>query len=155
MRIPARGGWILAGALASFGLVLLHLGVIVGGAPAYAYLLAGENMVRLAEARSFIPTFVTGAIAAVFAVFGAYGLAGAGYLPLPGARILVAAIGSIYTLRGVLIVPEVLMVLHLGRPPRALVFSAVSLAIGIVHLVGVTRRWRLLDPQAVGRSDAV
>jgi hypothetical protein len=155
MRVPPRGGWLLAGAIASFALVLLHFGVIVGGAPAYAYFLAGEDMVRLAEARSVIPTVVTGAIAAVFAVFGVYGLAGAGYFQLPAARVLVAAIGSIYTLRGVLIVPEILMVQHLGRPHRALVFTAISLLIGIVHLIGVGRRWRLLDPADTGRSGAV
>jgi hypothetical protein len=150
MRIPPRGGLLLVGAAASFAVALLHFGIIVGGAPAYAFFLAGERMVELAQARSFIPTFVTGAIAAVFAVFGAYGLAGAGYFRLPATRVLVAAIGSIYTLRGVLIVPEVLMVLHLGRPRRALVFTAISLLIGVVHLVGVARRWRLLDPGREG-----
>jgi hypothetical protein len=155
MRIPPRGGLLLAAAVASFGLVLLHLGVIVGGAPAYAYFLAGQDMVRLAEARSFIPTFVTGAIAAVFAVFGTYALAGAGYYTLPATRILVAAIGCIYTLRGVLIVPEILMVQHLDRPPRGLVFTAISLVIGVIHLVGVARRWRLLEPAHDGESGAV
>jgi hypothetical protein len=38
------------------------------------------------------------------------------------------------------------MVRFLDRPARALVFSAISLAIGVVHLVGVGLRWRLLAP---------
>lgn len=147
MRIAPRGGWLLAGAAASFALVVLHLAVIVAGAPAYDYFLAGQRMVDLAEARSLTPTLVTGAIAFVFAVFGLYGLAGAGCMELPATRVLVAAIGCVYTLRGLLIVPEAMMVRFLDRPTRALVFAAISLAIGLVHLIGVARRWRDLAPQ--------
>lgn len=146
MRIAPRGGWLLAGAAASFALVVLHLAVIVVGAPAYAYFLAGQQMVDLAEARSLVPTVVTGGIAAVFAVFGLYGLAGAGCMALPATRVLVAAIGCVYTLRGLLIVPEAVMVHFLDRPTRALLFAAISLAIGLIHLIGVARRWRDLAP---------
>jgi len=146
VRLAPRGGWLLAGAAASFALVVLHLAVIVVGAPAYAYFLAGRQMVELAEARSLAPTLVTGAIAFVFAVFGLYGLAGAGCLALPATRVLVAAIGCIYTLRGLLIVPEAVMVRFLDRPTRALLFAAISLAIGLIHLIGVARRWRDLAP---------
>jgi hypothetical protein len=146
VRIPPRAGWLLAGAGASFALVVLHLGVIVVGAPAYAYFLAGQRMVDLAEARSLTPTLVTGGLAFVFAVFGAYALAGAGLLQLPAARVLVAAIGCVYTLRGLLIVPEAVMVRFLDRPARALFFAAVSLLIGVIHLIGVARRWSALAP---------
>jgi len=146
VRIPPRGGWLLAGAAASFALVVLHLGVIVVGAPAYAFFLAGDRMVDMAQAHSLVPTLVTGAVAFVFAVFGGYALAGAGLLQLPATRVLVAAIGCVYTLRGLLIVPEALMVHFLDRPTRALFFAAVSLAIGVIHLVGVARRWTALAP---------
>jgi hypothetical protein len=146
VRIAPRGGWLLAGAAASFALVLLHLAVIVVGAPAYAYFLAGPQMVDLAKARSLTPTLVTGAIAFVFAVFGLYGLAGAGVVTLPATRVLVAAIGCVYTLRGLLIVPEAVMVRFLDRPTRALFFAAISLVIGLIHLIGVARRWRDLAP---------
>ena len=148
MRIPPRGGWLLAGAAASFALVVLHLGVIVIGAPAYAFFLAGDRMVDMAQAHSLVPTLVTGAVAFVFAVFGSYALAGAGLLELPATRVLVAAIGCVYTLRGLLIVPEALMVHFLDRPTRALFFAAVSLAIGVIHLVGIARRWTALAPPA-------
>jgi hypothetical protein len=148
VRIPPKGGLLLAAAVASFALVVLHFAIIVAGAPAYAYFLAGEQMVALARERSLVPTVITGGVAAVFAVFGVYALAGAGFLHLPAARILVAAVGCIYTLRGLLIVPEAVMVRFLDRPVRALFFSAIALAIGVVHLVGVARRWSLLDPAA-------
>jgi hypothetical protein len=144
--IPPRSGWLLAGAVASFTLVVLHLGVIVVGAPAYAFFLAGDRMVDMAQEHSLTPTLVTGAIAFVLAVFGSYGLAGAGLLELPATRVLVAAIGCIYTLRGLLIIPEALMVHFLDRPMRALFFAAVSLVIGLIHLVGVARRWTALAP---------
>jgi hypothetical protein len=144
--IPPRSGWLVTAAAASFAVSLLHLGVIVAGAPAYEYFLAGERMVDLAREHSLVPTAVTGAIAFVFAVFGAYALAGAGLLQLPAARILVAAIGCIYTLRGLLIVPEAVMVRFMDRPTRALFFAALSLVIGVVHLIGVARRWRDLAP---------
>ena len=122
MTIPPRAGWLLAGAAASFALVALHFGIIVAGPPAYAWFLAGDRMVALAEARSLIPTLVTGGVAAVFAVFGLYALAGAGVLRLPGAPVVVIVVGCIYTLRGVLIVPEWVMVRFLDRPARALIF---------------------------------
>ncbi len=146
MRIPPRSGWLLVASAASFALVLLHFGVIVAGAPAYEFFLAGRQMVEMAQEHALTPTLITGGIAFVFAVFGVYGLAGAGFLHLPATRVLVAAIGCIYTLRGLLIVPEAIMVRFLDRPARALIFAAVSLLIGVVHLVGVARRWRLLAP---------
>jgi hypothetical protein len=146
--MPPRAGWLVAGAAASFALVVLHVGVVVVGAPAYAYFLAGRLMVDLAEAQALTPTLVTGTLAFVFLVFGLYALAGAGFLRLPATRVLVAAIGCIYTLRGLLIVPEAIMVHFLDRPTRALFFAAVSLVIGVVHLIGVARRWSALAPPA-------
>jgi hypothetical protein len=141
---PLRSGWLIAAAAASAALVVLHFGIIVAGAPAYAYFLAPQRMVQLAEVHSLLPTAVAGGLAFVFTVFAAYALAAAGFYRLPAARVLVAAIGCIYALRGALIVPEAVMVRFMGRPPRALVFAAISLAIGIVHLIGVLRRWHLL-----------
>jgi hypothetical protein len=146
VRLPPRSGWLLVASAASFSLVLLHFAVIVVGAPAYEFFLAGKRMVDMSQEHALTPTLVTGALAAVFAVFGVYALAGAGVLQLPATRVLVAAIGCVYTLRGLLIVPEAVMVRFLDRPARALIFAAISLLIGVVHLVGVARRWRLLGP---------
>jgi hypothetical protein len=149
VRLPPRSGWLIAAAAASAALVVLHFGIIVAGAPAYAYFLAGQRMVELAKVHSLLPTAATGALAFVFTVFAAYALAAAGFYRLPAARVLVAAIGCIYALRGALIVPEAVMVRFMGRPPRALVFAAISLVIGIVHLIGVVRRWHLLaEPES-------
>lgn len=144
MSLPPRSGWLIAGAAASAALVVLHFGIIVGGAPAYAYFLAPKDLVDLAKVHSLVPTLVTGALAAVFTVFTALGLAGAGFYRLPGDRLAVVVVGCIYTLRGALIVPEAVMVHFVNRPTRALVFAGVSLAIGSLYLIGVARRWHLL-----------
>jgi hypothetical protein len=146
VRIAPRGGWLIAGAAASFALVAVAFGVIVVGAPAYVYVLAPDRLVDLAREHSLAPTLATGLLAFIFAVFGCYGLAGAGLLELPATRVLVAAIGCIYTLRGLLIVPEMLMVHFLDRPVRALFFAVIALLIGAIHLVGVTLRWTALAP---------
>ena len=149
MALPPRSGWLIAAAAASAALVVLHFGIIVGGAPAYAWFLAPRNMVDLAKEHSLVPTLVTGGLAAVFTVFAAPALAGAGFYRLPGDRLAVLVIGCIYTLRGALIVPEAIMVHFMNRPVRALVFAGVSFAIGLLHLIGVARRWQLLaQPQS-------
>jgi hypothetical protein len=150
VTLPPRSGWLVAGASASFALVILHFGIIVVGAPAYDYFLAGKQMVDSANEHSLVPTLVTGGVAGVFTFFGLFALAAAGFFELPAARILATVVGCIYTLRGLLIVPEAVMVRFIGRPPRALVFAAISLAIGIVHLVGVARRWHLMGESQPG-----
>jgi hypothetical protein len=146
VALPPRSAWLLAGATASAALVVFLFGVIVVGAPAYAWLLAPKDVVDLAAAHSLVPTAAMGALAFVFTVFAIYGLAGAGFYRLPGDRLVVLVIGCIYTLRGALIVPEAIMVHFMNRPVRALVFAGASLVIGIVHLIGVWRRWHLLEP---------
>jgi hypothetical protein len=145
MAWPVRSGWLVAAATASFALVVLHLGIILVGAPAYEYFVAGDTLVRLAEQGSFVPTLVTGLIAGAFLLFGLYALAAAGFFDLPAHGVLTIAIGCLYVLRGSLIVPEALLVQYMGRPPRTLVFAAVSLAIGLVYLIGMGRRWPHLD----------
>jgi hypothetical protein len=141
---PVRSGWLVAGAAASFALVVLHLGIILGGAPAYEYFAAGDTLVELAEQGSLVPTVVTGLVAGMFLLFGLYALAAAGFFELPARGVLTIAIGCIYVLRGSLIVPEALLVQYMQRPPRTLAFAAVSLAIGLVYLIGIGRRWRHL-----------
>jgi hypothetical protein len=78
VTLPPRSGWLLAGAAASAALVVLHFGIIVGGAPAYAWFLAPKNLVDLAKAHSLVPTLVTGALAALFTAFAALGWPGPG-----------------------------------------------------------------------------
>lgn len=143
---PARPGswWLAAGALASFAIALLHLGMVPVGAPAYEYFTAPERLVVLARQGSFIPAIVTTVVAAAFAFFGVCTLMAARHDRRPLLRILLVGITGIYLLRGVLIVPELVVVRHAGYPIRMLGFSAVALAIGLVHAVGLGRSYRRL-----------
>ena len=102
-------------------------------------------------AANFPMLCVVGLIAAmVFAVFGLYGLAGAGRIrPLPLLRPGIVVIGGIYTLRGLLIVPLLLNIMGIFQSSESvtrqgLASSLVSLFIGVLYLTGAILGWREL-----------
>lgn len=134
----------LAGAL-SFALALLHIVMIFVGPEAYRYFAAGKEMVEAAEAGSFKPALVTLGVTTFFALFGVYALSGAGFLqPLPFLQSALWLIGGIYSARGLTIVVQVVK-LSQGKTgtnlePKDLVFSLVSLGIGLVYLLGAWQR---------------
>jgi hypothetical protein len=78
-------------------------------------------------------------LVALFAAWGAYALSGAGVIrPLPLRRTALVLIAAIYTLRGLLLVPELVQLARGGlAAPRIAVFSTVSLAIGLLYIVGL------------------
>ena len=135
---------VLAAAL-SFAIALLHLAIIFMGPQAYTYFGAAD-LGALEAQGSRIPDLVTLVLVAVFAVFGLYALSGAGVirrLPLLATGLVV--IGSIYTLRGLVVVPDLIrLVQGAGYPLRQTVFSTTSLAIGLAYLLGTMRRWKLI-----------
>ncbi|HYW08227.1 MAG TPA: hypothetical protein VE913_14790 [Longimicrobium sp.] len=145
---PSGQRWLGAAAIGSFAVAVLHLAVIFIGAPGYAYLGAGD-LAPLATRGSPIPALLTSVLTALFALFGIYALSGAGrFRRLPVLRLALLAIGAVYTLRGLLL-PLELYALARGAasfPPRYAVFSAMSLAIGLLYLVGTTRLWSNLRP---------
>ena len=128
----------LAGCL-SAAVAALHVVIIFFGAPAYRYFGAGEDMARQAEAGSAVPAVLTLVIAAVFAVFALYAFSGAGRLRrLPLLRTGLVVISAIYLLRGLGLIPELIQFARDSAtvPLRYLVFSAVSLMIGLVYIAG-------------------
>lgn len=132
------GGWLSAAVAA------LHVVIVFVGPSAYRYFGAGEEMARQAEAGSWIPAAMTLVVAAVFAVFALYAFSGAGLLRrLPLLRTGLLAIAAIYILRGLLLLPQLSQSARSpgSLPPRELAFSGVSLAIGIVYLVGTVLLW--------------
>jgi hypothetical protein len=92
----------------------------------------------------------------VFVVFGLYALAGAGaFRPLPALRWGLLGIGGIYTLRGLMAVPLILIGAGLLQadgtlPPQAMSSSLVSLFIGLVYLFGTALGWREIPGKANG-----
>jgi len=121
--------------LLSAAISALHVVIIFAGARAYRYFGAGEQMARMAERDWWRPAMLTALIALVFAVFAAYAFSAAGAIrKLPLLRTGNVVIGLIYTLRGLALFAQ------LSRGGRPAIFSAVSLAIGIVYLAAATRR---------------
>jgi hypothetical protein len=149
MSANGRGTALLTLAGSGSALVaLLHAVIIVVGAPGYRYFGAGEEMARLDEQGAPGPALVTAALTAVFAIWAAYAFSGARFLrPLPLLRTGLVAIGTIYALRGLAVLPEAYWLASGRFPPvlpRQPVFSAVSLAIGLAYLTGTGRAWGTL-----------
>lgn len=144
--MPTRSRWLVLGAGLSFAVALLHLGIIFAGPDAYTYFGAGE-LGPLEAAGSRVPDAITAGLVAVFAVFGCYALAGAGLVRrLPLLAFALRAIGAVYSLRGLVLFPE-LVALARGTaafPPRYAVFSLVSLLTGAAYLAGTRRAWKEL-----------
>ena len=97
---------------------------------------------------------------ALFGIWGLYGLSGAGRIRrLPLLRTGLLAIGGVYTLRGLLLIPVLLLVIGLvpaeGPVPPQLLFasllaSSVALSIGVLYLVGTFGSLRDLRPRPQG-----
>lgn len=131
----------LAGLLSS-AVALLHVVMVPIGTPTYRYFTAPESLVRLSEQGSPLPALVTLGLAGIFAVWGLYGFSGAGLIRrLPLLKAGLAGIGAIYIGRGLLLLPQVTG--HY-EPTRGLAFSAASLAIGSLYLIGLARSWERL-----------
>ncbi|HVR95298.1 MAG TPA: hypothetical protein VMW27_01695 [Thermoanaerobaculia bacterium] len=135
---------LAAGGLLSAGIALLHVVIIFVGAPAYRYFGAGEEMAQKAAEGSYFPALLTAIVTLFFALFAFYGLAGAQVAPRPPLlRTGLIAIGAIYTLRGLLLAPQLAAYMS-NAPllaPKDLVFSAVSLVIGLLYLLGTWQAW--------------
>lgn len=143
-----RGRSLLTvGGICSAFLALLHVSVIVMGPPAYRYFGAPDEFALQTEAGSRAPAVLTGIFAAIFAIWAAYGFGGARRIRRPPlVRLGLVVISAVYILRGLSAIPEALLLLRDADafPPRFLVFSLVSLAIGIVHAAGTRQAWRRL-----------
>lgn len=127
---------LIVGAALSTLAALMHLCVIVGGAPWYRFFGAGERMARAASAGRAYPVIVTGAIAVVLLSWAAYALSGAGVLgPLPLLKPVLCAITAVYLLRGSIILPIVML-----APHKANLFLLWSSAICLVVRVNYLGR---------------
>ena len=139
--------WLILGGSISTAIALLHIAIIFGGAPAYRYFGAGEEMAQMASSGSVLPALITLFIAVILVLWGLYAFSGAGlirYLPL--LRIGLVVIASIYTLRGIGVIPQVAWMIKSPKSvaPQDIVFSLVSLLAGIVYFVGTISTWKLL-----------
>lgn len=137
---------ILGGSI-SVAIALLHIVIIFGGAPAYRYFGAGEEMAELAAAGSVLPALLTFFLAVIFTLWGLYAFSGAGLIRhLPLLRFGLVVIAGIYTLRGIGLVPQVfwMIVSPQAVAPQEIAFSLASLFVGIAYLVGTISTWKRL-----------
>ena len=145
MNTGARA-FLLAGGLASLAVALLHVAIAIIGAPAYLWFGAGPYLAALAQAGSPLPAALTMVVALALVLAGAYALSGAGLVPrLPRLAEGIWLIGAIYSLRGLAAFPQAVRLLSGGpMEPRELVFSLVSLGLGVLYLAGVVSGRRFL-----------
>lgn len=133
------------GGVLSFAVALLHVVAIFIGAPAYRYFGAGEEMATAAESGSAFPALLTLFLVVIFAIWGFYGLSGAGVIRrLPLLKIALLLIGAVYTLRGAVVFQQLFQIAASSAEvaSREIVFSLVSLIIGLAYLVGTILNWR-------------
>ena len=141
----AQNPFLIVGGVLSAAASLLHLAVIAGGPSWYRFFGAGEGMARMAERGSLTPTLVTIGIATVLAVWAAYAFAGAGLIPrLPLLRTALVLISAVYLLRGLVLIPA--LVLNAGGvAPFMLWSSLIVLVYGVCYAVGTWVAWPALS----------
>ncbi|THB63346.1 MAG: hypothetical protein D6E12_17180 [Desulfovibrio sp.] len=89
-------------------------------------------------------------VAVILAVFGLYALSCAGWIRrLPLRRTITLVAGIIFLLRGLGVIPELLIMwgiieYSMPMPPQAIASSLVSLVIGIMFFLGIIGGWRAL-----------
>ena len=136
-----RNPALVLGGLLSAAAALLHIGVIVGGPDWYRFFGAGEAMATMAEQGSMTPTLITVGIAAVLAIWAAYALSGAGLLPrLPLLRTGLVVISAIYLLRGLALIPA-LLINGGAVMPFVLWSSLIVLVYGLAYAIGTWNAW--------------
>jgi len=141
-----------AAGASSVAIALLHVAIIFAGGSGYRYFGAGEEMARAAEAGSLFPAALTAGIAMVFLAFGCYAFSATGIgRRLPLLRAGLVAIGLIFTLRGLAVFPQARAATR-GEPlpARDVVFSTVSLGVGILYMAGTLTAWRALERRRSG-----
>jgi hypothetical protein len=123
---------------------LLHLGIIVGGAPWYRFFGAGKRMSAAAASGRRYPSLITATIALILLAWSAYALSGAGVLGmLPLRKAVLLAITGVYLARGLVPVP-LLWFARSQVSPFWVWSSLICLVFGAVHLAGVVQAWARL-----------
>ncbi len=144
---PTRNPALVIGGVLSLLAALLHIACIFGGPDWYRFFGAGEGMATMAARGSMTPTLITLGIAAVLAIWAAYAFSGAGLLPrLPLLRTGLVVISAIYLLRGLALIPA--LVVNGGEVmPFVLWSSLIVLVYGLAYAVGTWTAWSRLGPR--------
>ena len=138
---PIRNPALVIGGGLSVAASMLHISCIIGGPDWYRFFGAGEAMATMAEQGLMMPTLLTLGIAAVLAIWAAYAFSGAGLLPrLPLLRTGLVTISAIYLLRGLALIPA--LIVNRGEiAPFVLWSSLIVLVYGLAYAVGTWVAW--------------
>ena len=137
---PVHNYWLLAGGYFSLGFAAFQASAIGWPAHAVKY-LGGPAELRIEYPVRYAAVCL--AVAGIVAVFGLYALSGAGKVRrLPLLRTVLIAVTAIYLLRGLLVIPQMPIVMKHPDLVRFVAFSAISLGVGLVHLGGVVQLCR-------------
>lgn len=134
---------LIAGGICTFGIFLLHVYIAIYGGELYRYFGAGDEFAKLSANGSLLPGIVTAAISIVFLITSLYAFSAVGLLrKLPLTRFALSGIGIVFTVRGLAVLPEYL-VLHTFAH-RGIIFSLSSLIVGLLYLSGTIINRKIL-----------
>lgn len=133
--------WLMIGGVLSALAAVLHVAIVLKGASWYRFFGAGEKFARAAERGEHWQDFVTLAIAAVLALWSTYAFAGSGLIAeLPYMPAALVTISAVYLLRGIALVPALVMINGEGRV-FAIWSSLICLIYGMFHAIGLIQIW--------------
>lgn len=96
--------------------------------------------VELSQHRPVVYAVLCLVVAAIVAVLGLYALSGAGKIRrFPLLRTVIAVTTAIYLIRGLLLIPQIPIVVRHPDLIRFALFSVLSLCVGLVHLGGLVK----------------
>jgi len=155
---------VLSGVL-SFAIAIFQ--IIIGFSPSLSlYFGAPEALTK----NIHMLIFVSFVVAGIIGIFGLYAMSGAGYIrALPWLKQILLLISGIFILRGLLVIPEFLIIMggaqsSIPVAPRFVFFSIGALVIGFLFITGTIGGWnsfpsknqtcpkRLLQPISKNRA---
>jgi len=134
---------LIIASIGHFTVAMLHYVMPFLGPWAYAYFGAPE-LTKMAEAGSQLPAIEAFILAIIFSIFGFMGLSAAGIIQhLKIIRNILWVVGSIYMLRGLLVIVQIYLLAQGAETQiKDIIYSLVSLVIGVIQLLGLWRSRR-------------
>jgi hypothetical protein len=138
--------FLFSGGIISALISIFHI-ILVMKPELYQYIAPDQNstLSQMAEEGSSMTIIASLALVAIFAIWALYAFSGTGHIRrLPLLHTGLITIAVIYLLRGLFLPSEISLVQKQAYPIRFVLFSALSLFIGLLYLVGFLNRKRLL-----------
>lgn len=133
--------WLIAGGVLSILAALMHLGCIAFGAQWFRFFGAPEALIVEYEGGAMTLVWMTIGISAFLTIWAAYAFSGAGLVrKLPLLRTGLIVISAIYLLRGMSLIPALLLAPY-PRQDFDIWSSAIVLVYGLAYAIGTWLAW--------------